>query len=203
MLLPQSFYQRPALDVAYDLVGAVLRCGDIALRITEVEAYEHTESASHCYRGKTERNAPLWGPPGYLYVYLCYGVHNLVNISTDNNGVGSGVLIRSASALEGISHVLERRNKSRITPDLLAGPGKVGQALNAQRTWSHTPVFTPNVLEVHRGTPAHSLRVGPRVGIGYATPEDQALPWRIADAQSRAVSHPNGLTIEGAQRHTP
>lgn len=193
MLLPPSFYARPALDVAYDLIGAIVRCNGVAVRITEVEAYEHTESASHCYRGKTKRNAPLWGPPGHLYVYLCYGIHNLVNISTDTDGVGSGVLLRSASALEGEDLLLERRGKTHHTDQLLAGPGNVGQGLNVDRTWSHTPVFTPGGFEIHRGTTPSTLRVGPRVGIGYATKAHQALPWRIAAPNTQAVTHAQTL----------
>lgn len=195
-ILPQSFYARSALEVAYDLIGAIIVHGPVTLQITEVEAYDHNDSASHCYRGKTERNAPLWGPPGHAYIYLCYGIHNLVNISTDREGVGSGVLIRSALALEGERLVLERRNQRKNTPELLAGPGKVGQALGTTRADSHTPYYTPGGLEIRRGVSVDKLRVGPRVGIGFATPEDQALPWRIADATTRAVSHPETLTLD-------
>jgi len=193
MLLPQSFYNRDALDVAYDLIGAIIRYNDVALRITEVEAYHHNDSASHCFRGKTERNAPLWGPPGHAYIYLCYGVHNMVNISVDREGVGAGVLIRSASILEGEELILQRRKKDRVTPELLAGPGKVGQALSVTRAASHISFYTTGALEIHQGEPVKRFCVGPRIGIGYATPEDQALPWRIADAESKAVSHSRAL----------
>jgi DNA-3-methyladenine glycosylase len=79
--LARAFYARDALTVARALLGKQLRRGRVVLRITEVEAYRHPDdSASHCRMGKTPRNAPMWGPPGHAYVYLCYGIHQLLNL---------------------------------------------------------------------------------------------------------------------------
>src|SRR6476646_9919401 len=95
-ILPQSFYARDALLVAEALLGMHLQRDGIVLRITEVEAYRHpNDSASHCRMGRTARNAPMWGPPGHAYVYLCYGIHCLLNLVTGQEGEGAAVLIRA------------------------------------------------------------------------------------------------------------
>src|SRR5689334_13275606 len=77
-ILPQSFYARDALVVARELLGKLIRRDGVVLRISEVEAYRPNDSASHCRMGRTGRNAPMWGPPGHAYVYLCYGIHNML-----------------------------------------------------------------------------------------------------------------------------
>src|SRR5688572_26549600 len=102
-LLPQSFYARDALVVAEELLGQHIHCGGVVLRITEVEAYRHPDdSASHCRMGRTPRNAPMWGPPGHAYVYLCYGIHSMLNFVTDREGEGAAVLIRSCEPVRGL-----------------------------------------------------------------------------------------------------
>jgi DNA-3-methyladenine glycosylase len=95
--LPQSFYARECLEVACDLIGKQLVHGPVRLRITEVEAYRHGgDTANHCRFGRTARNAPMWGPPGHAYVYLCYGIHQMLNLVTDEDGRGAAVLVRAA-----------------------------------------------------------------------------------------------------------
>jgi DNA-3-methyladenine glycosylase len=167
----------------------------VAVRITEVEAYRSGDTASHCRFGRTDRNAPMWGPPGRAYVYTCYGIHAMLNLVTDPEGVGAAVLIRSCEAIAGHDRIRARRG-GRDGPDLLAGPGKVGAALALDPSWSHHPLFESGGLELRTGRPAARLRVGPRVGIGYASPEDVAAPWRVADADSAAVSHRRTLAPE-------
>src|SRR5690606_14899712 len=108
-LLPQAFYRRDALTVAHDLIGTLLVRDEVVLRVTEVEAYRVGDTASHCRAGKTARNAPMWGPPGRAYIYLCYGLHQMLNLVTDEDGVGAAVLVRAAELVSGEATVLERR----------------------------------------------------------------------------------------------
>ncbi len=187
--LPAAFYARDALVVAYDLVGAVLVHGPVALRITEVEAYRVDDSASHCRAGKTARNAPMWGPPGRAYMYLCYGIHQMLNIVTDAEGLGSAVLVRAAEIVTGEAEIVARRSWMKpVGPALLAGPGRVAQALGLDASFNHHALYEGGGLELRAANDRPELAVGPRVGIDFATPEDRAAPWRIADARSRWVS---------------
>ena len=128
-VLPVSFYLRTALEVAPELLGKVLIHGPVALEILETEAYLPDDSACHAYKGKTERNAPMFGPPGRAYVYLCYGMHNLFNVVVDKEGVAAAVLIRACRVLVG-EDIVRNRRKGKLD---LIGPGKVGQALKLTR----------------------------------------------------------------------
>jgi DNA-3-methyladenine glycosylase len=174
-LLSPSFFAPSAADVAPALLGCVLEADGVALRIVETEAYRQDDTACHAHRGRTPRTEPLFGPPGHAYVYLCYGIHRLVNIVCEPAGVAGGVLIRGATVLEGQRTVRARRG-GRMD---LIGPGKVGQALGAELAWTGAPIG--RALRVVSGGPAagESVRAGPRVGIAYASPADQALPWRF------------------------
>ncbi len=193
-LLPQAFYARDALDVARDLLGRRLRLGDIVLRITETEAYRWPgDTANHCRAGRTARNAPMWGPPGHAYVYVCYGIHPMLNLVTGPEGDGAAVLVRACEPLAGLDLVRQRR-RGLDGPALLDGPGKVGAALALDTTWSHHPLFEPGGLEVLDGPTPPAILAGPRVGIGYASPEDQAAPWRLAAADTRWVGHRKRLS---------
>jgi DNA-3-methyladenine glycosylase len=128
-LLSRQFYARDALEVARDLLGQEIWHGDVGLRITEVEAYRYPDdTANHCRAGFTTRNAPMWGPPGHAYVYLCYGLHQMLNLVTNRDGEGAAVLIRSCEPIAG-HRTIRRRRGGKEGPVLLTGPGKVGQAL--------------------------------------------------------------------------
>ena len=187
------FYARDALEVARELLGCHLRRGAVTLRITEVEAYRWPgDTANHCRAGRTARNAPMWGPPGHAYVYLCYGVHHLLNLVTNADGQGAAVLIRACEPIEGLQTVAERRGGKR-GPVLLTGPGKVGAALGLDTSWSHHPVYEPGGLEVWWAPPPAEILVGPRVGIDYADPRDVAAPWRLAAGGTRWVTVPSQL----------
>jgi len=188
-LLTPSFFDRDALDVASDLIGVHLHHGPVILRITETEAYRWPDdSANHCHRGRTPRNAAMWGPPGHAYLYLCYGIHHMLNLVTGPDGTGAAVLIRAAEPIEGLELVRSRRG-GREGPVLLTGPGKLGAALGLDLGFDHHPVTEPGGLEVREGTPPARLAFGPRVGIDYAEPRHVEAPWRVADADSRWVSH--------------
>ena len=188
MLLPPSFYARDTLAVARDLLGQRIVHGDVVLRITEVEAYRPGDSANHCRAGRTARNAAMWGPPGRAYVYLCYGIHHLLNLVTEADGVGAAVLIRAAEPLEGLQTVRARRG-GKSGPVLLTGPGKVGAALGLDTSWSHHPVTESGGLEVHAGEGPETVLAGPRVGVDYAEPRHRDAPWRLASGGSPWVSH--------------
>jgi len=139
IILEDDFFARPADEVAQDLIGKILwRRGVGGGRLTEVEAYlPYEDPACHAYRGLTERNWPMFGPPGRIYVYLSYGLHVLLNLVCDREGVGAAVLIRSFEPLGSIEML--RRNRMRgasrgseLIPAhrLTVGPGCVGQALD-------------------------------------------------------------------------
>jgi DNA-3-methyladenine glycosylase len=187
-VLPQSFYSRDSLVVAEALLGKLIQHEDVVLRITEVEAYRHPDdSASHCRFGRTTRNEPMWGPAGHAYVYLCYGMHNMLNIVTNIRDEGAAVLIRSCEPVSGAELIAARRGGIR-GPALLTGPGKVGSALGLDRTFSGRPLFQRRGLRILDGEPPASILVGPRVGIGYATSEHQSALWRFASAGTNYVT---------------
>jgi DNA-3-methyladenine glycosylase len=159
--------------VARDLVGAVIARGPVRLRITEVEAYRGDDSACHAFRGRTPRNAPLWGPPGHAYVYLCYGLHHLLNFVTEAEGTAGAVLVRGG-IVEAGHDVVRARRGGRLDCD---GPGKVGQALALDVSWSGAPLG--GELRVLAGAPVAAPRATRRIGIDYALPADRERQWRF------------------------
>jgi DNA-3-methyladenine glycosylase len=170
------------------LLGCLLVREEVTLRITEVEAYGGPEdSASHARHGCTGRNAPMWGPPGRAYLYFCYGMHWMLNVVAGPEGRASAVLIRGAEVLTGLERVLVRRKASKNSPLLCAGPGKVAQALGLGKAFDGHDLLAPGGLELREGTPPAGVLAGGRLGIGFATAEDQARPWRFADATSGAL----------------
>lgn len=180
--------------MARALLGMELCRGPVALRITEVEAYGGAEdTACHARHGKTQRNAAMWGPGGRAYVYLCYGLHQMLNVVTGDERVGAAVLIRACAPVAGLDIVRARRG-GREGPTLLAGPGRVGQALALDPSWSHHPLFEPGGLTLRRGRPPEAVVAGARVGVDYAEPRDRDAAWRFAEAGSAWVSHRRGLT---------
>jgi DNA-3-methyladenine glycosylase len=188
LLLPRDFYLRSVEVVARDLLGRHLRLGPVTLRITEVEAYGGPEdSASHARSGRTARNAPMWEPGGLAYVYFCYGMHHMLNVVSGPADRAEAVLVRSCEIVEGLEVVLERR-KAPAGPALLAGPGKVAQALAVDRAWTGHPFHEAGGLELLYGDPPEAILRGPRVGIDFAKEEDRERPWRFACAESRWVS---------------
>ncbi len=163
------------------------------MRITEVEAYRWPgDTASHGRHGRTERNAALWGPPGTVYIYLCYGVHHLLNLVTGADGEAAAVLVRACEPLAGLV-TIRRRRGGRSGPVLLNGPGKVGAALGLDLGWNGHAVYSPGGLEVHAGTPPNGVLRGPRIGVDYARTADRAAPWRLAVGESAWVGYRSRL----------
>jgi DNA-3-methyladenine glycosylase len=173
------------VDVARDLVGCTIRHGEAAGVIVETEAYHESEPACHAYIGRTARTAPLFARPGIAYVYFSYGMHALLNVVCEREGIGAAVLIRALEPTDGIELMRERRGLVRAE-DLCSGPGKLTSALGVDLELNTTDLFEgPIRLGPPPGRRPEVL-VGTRIGITKA-PD---LPWRFCAAGSRHVSRP-------------
>lgn len=193
-----TFFARPTVEVARGLLGATLRHGDVAVRVTEVEAYlGPTDSACHTSKGRTARNAAMWGPPGRAYVYRCYGLHFLLNVVSDVEGTGAAVLVRAGEVLAGHDVVASRRGGRRGS-DAADGPGKLAAALALDLSFNHHPLYGDAGLRLVPGPPPAGVLVGPRIGVDYAAPADRDAPLRFAVADSPAVSYRRLLTREAS-----
>ena len=190
-LIPGPFYLRAVDRVARELLGCCLVREGVALRITEVEAYGGPEdSASHGRHGRTARNAPMWEEGGRAYLYLCYGLHRMLNVVTGPSGACGAILIRACEPLLGLEGILQRRHMTRVAPPLLAGPGRVAQALGLDLSFSGHPLFEAGGLELREGATPPRILAGPRVGVDFAQAGDRQRKWRFALADSPWVSAP-------------
>ena len=181
--LPRDFYARPSVSVAPDLLGCLLiREIDnqrLMGRIVEVEAYLGEEdAASHAFRGPTQRNRSMFGPPGHAYVYIIYGIHTCLNIVTGRAGKGEAVLIRALEPLSGIE-VMQRHRGDKPLRQLTNGPGKICQALAIDKSLDGHDLCAGQGLWLEAGEPPdETLCAGPRVGVRG---DDRALTraWRF------------------------
>ncbi|MDX3109762.1 DNA-3-methyladenine glycosylase [Nonomuraea angiospora] len=158
--LPRGFFDRPSHEVAPDLLGRVLVHGPVAVRLTEVEAYggPGEDPAAHTYRGKTPRNAVMFGPPGHLYVYFTYGMHFCANLVCLPEGFGSAVLLRAGEVVAGIDEARARRTSpgaARTSPG--TGPASSGDG----RTSTGTGPTGPGRAASGRVIPDRDLARGP------------------------------------------
>ena len=159
MKLSYDFYHRPCLQVAHDLVGKVLVCGDQKLRISETEAYiGESDTACHAHKGKTKRTEVMYMKAGTIYIYLCYGVHWLLNIVTGEEEQPEAVLIRACIDAE--------------------GPGKLTKKLGITGELNRQSICGNDLYIIDDGFSCE-LTTDKRVGIGYASQEDQDRPWRF------------------------
>ncbi len=178
MTLSAAFYARPTLDVTRDLLGKVLAHdtdeGRTAGMIVEVEAYiGEDDPACHAFPGPTQRNAPLYGPPGHAYVYLNYGLHHLVNAVTEPEGSPAAVLIRALAPLDGIPLMQERRGRMRWrrgkppVPEmhLCRGPGNLTAALGIDLACNLLPLYTGALTIEDWGMTPGEITWSPRIGI--------------------------------------
>ena len=173
----------PVLDVAPRLLGAELRHGEVTLRLTEVEAYDGANDAgSHAYRGRTPRNAVMFGPPGFLYCYFTYGMHVCCNVVTGVEGVASAVLLRAGEVTEGIE-VARSRRPGTSDRDLARGPARLCRALGIGLADNGTDLAT-GAITLEPGEPAPEVATGPRVGLRG----DPDRPWRYWVPGERTVS---------------
>lgn len=182
--LNPAFFSRSVHEVAPDLIGVVLTVNGVGGRIVEVEAYHHTEPAAHSFRGLTPRNAVMFGPPGYLYVYRSYGIHWCMNFVCEPEGMAAAVLIRALEPTKGIETMRRRRGMDDLR-SLCSGPGKVCAALAITREHNGLALDAPPfTLQARKDMPR--LAIGARIGITKAAD----LPWRYGDADSKFVSKP-------------
>lgn len=188
--LPRRFFARPSTAVAPDLLGRVLvrvlpDGTRVSVRLVEVEAYGPDDPASHAYRGRTARNAVMFGPPGHLYVYFTYGMHFCANVVTGSPGVGSAVLLRAAEPLEGLE--VMATNRGVDAPRLLcSGPGRLTQALGLDRSDDGADLVRGSELHLRAGQPVEIRRISrtTRVGVRVGTRER----WRYVELGSPFVS---------------
>jgi DNA-3-methyladenine glycosylase len=175
-------FARSVHEVAPELIGATLFVDGVGGRVVEVEAYDQEDLASHGHRGRTPRNASMFGPPGHAYVYRSYGIHWCLNLVCDGEGVPSAALVRALEPTHGLD--LMRKRRGLDDPRLLAsGPGRLCQALGITREHDGLSLDRPPFELRERAAPVEVL-AGARVGITRAT----ELPWRYAEAGSRFLS---------------
>jgi DNA-3-methyladenine glycosylase len=193
--LPRSFYARPTLDVLDDLLGKVLvhetRGRRTAGVIVEAEAYiGESDPACHAAPGPTRRNAPLYGPPGYAYVYLNYGLHYLVNVVTEEAAHPAAILIRALEPVEGVETMRRRRMRLRGSPapiadhDLCRGPGNLTVAMGITLRQNTYDLVTSPLRIEDRGRRGDALVSSARIGIRVGTDK----LWRRHVPGSRCVS---------------
>jgi len=180
--LTRSFFKRSVHEVAPDLIGAVLLVDGVGGRLVEVEAYHHTDPAAHSFRGPTERNSVMFGPPGYAYIYRSYGIHWCLNFVCGDEGEASAVLIRALEPTHGLDAMRDRRGVDDVRL-LWAGPGRLCQALGVTREHDGLPLDRPPFELMPARAPVELVR-GPRIGITKAVEQ----PWRYGLAGSRFVS---------------
>lgn len=164
----------PVLEVAPTLLGAVIRRGPVAVRLSEVEAYAGPDDpGSHAYRGQTPRNSVMFGPAGHLYCYFTYGMHVCANVTVGPEGHASAVLLRAGEVVEGIAEARSRR-PGASDRDLARGPARLCRALGLELTDNGTDLSRGPVT-LTLGPPPAAHETGPRVGLRLAPDR----PWRF------------------------
>jgi DNA-3-methyladenine glycosylase len=181
-VIRREFFARSVHDVAPDLIGTTFLCDGVGGTIVEVEAYDHEDPAAHGYRGRTERNASMFGPAGHAYVYRSYGVHWCVNFVCEEEGSASAVLIRALEPTHGLDVMRVRRGVDEPRA-LCSGPGKLCQALAIEREHDGLALDEPPFQLVPRQSAVTVVRSA-RIGITRAAER----PWRYGLAGSRYVS---------------
>ncbi|WP_037075480.1 DNA-3-methyladenine glycosylase [Pseudonocardia spinosispora] len=187
------------VDAAHRLLGCTVVSdtddGPVAVRLVEVEAYRGADDpASHCYRGRTPRNAVMWGPAGYLYVYFVYGMHFCANVVCLTDGVAGAVLLRAGEVTSDLGLAHSRRPTAKRASELARGPARLASLLGLGREHNGADLTDPNSpvrLLAGPPLPPEQFRSGPRVGVAAAAD----IPWRFWVDGSPAVSQyrPGGL----------
>jgi DNA-3-methyladenine glycosylase len=180
----RPFFARSVHEIAPELIGAMLLVDGVGGRIAEVEAYHHTDPAAHSYRGPTARNAVMFGPPGFAYVYRSYGIHWCLNFVCEPAGSASAVLIRAVEPLEGLAKMRRRRGLSEERL-LCSGPGRLAQAMAI--THAHNGLALDRLpFELYAREDTPEVVAGVRIGITKAA----ELPWRYGLKDSPFLSKP-------------
>ena len=183
-LLRRNFFARSVHEVAPELIGATLLFNGVGGPIVEVEAYHETDPAAHSFNGRTARNAVMFGPPGYAYVYRSYGIHWCLNFVCEPEGSASAVLVRALAPEHGLAAMRRRRG---VTDErlLCSGPGRLCQALGITDKQYGLALDVPP-FEIRARPDDVAVAVGPRIGITRAVDH----PWRYGLKGSRFVSKP-------------
>jgi DNA-3-methyladenine glycosylase len=183
-LLRKAFFNRSVHEVAPDLIGTTLLVDGVGGTIVEVEAYHHTEPAAHSYRGPTARNAVMFGPAGFAYVYRSYGIHWCVNFVCEKAGSASAVLIRALEPTHGIA-AMRRRRHLHDERSLCSGPGKLTEALGITHAHNGLALDAPPIALYARNARPEVV-AGVRIGLTKAVD----LPWRYGLKGSKFLSKP-------------
>jgi DNA-3-methyladenine glycosylase len=192
---PLALLERPSIEVAPLLLGAVLHGRGVSVRITEVEAYlGELDPGSHAFRGRTRRNAVMYGPPGHLYVYFTYGMHTCANVVCSPEGTATAVLLRAGEIVEGLELARGRRTTTRSDADLARGPARLTVALGIALSDDGDDLATGPITLEPAARPAPEVATGPRTGVSGAGGTD-AYPWRFWI--------PGDPTVSPYKRHTP
>lgn len=194
--LPRTFYERDdVVQISRDIIGKVL-CTKVdgvftSGMIVESEAYHgRIDQACHAYPNvKTPRTSIMYGPPGFAYVYLCYGIHHLFNIVTNKEGFADAILIRAIQPIDGIETMMERRGKSKLHPSVGNGPGILSQALGITTQLYGSDLLGNTIWIEERDTDIREsdIAASSRIGVAYAG-EDANLPWRFTLKNSKWLS---------------
>jgi len=183
-LLKREFFARSVHKVAPDLIGATLLFRGVGGVIVEAEAYHHTDPAAHSFRGCTERNAVMFGPPGYAYVYRSYGIHWCLNFVCEREGSAAAVLIRALAPTHGLAAMRRRRGVANERL-LCTGPGRLCQALGITDAQYGLALDAPP-FEIRARAQDVDVAIGPRIGLTKAVEQ----PWRYGLKGSRFLSKP-------------
>lgn len=183
--LPRAFYLQPTREVARALLGCLLvhRTPQATLvgRLVETEAYlADGDLGCHAARGRTQRNDPMFGPPGAIYVYQIYGMHLCVNLVTQPQGVPEAVLLRAAQPLAGLEEMRRRRGRQALQ-DLCSGPAKLVQAFGVGREHNREAITRGPLFVAAAPEPPDEVIVTTRVGLGHGCGEELMLRYLIAD----------------------
>jgi DNA-3-methyladenine glycosylase len=182
--LRKSFFARSVHKVAPDLIGATFLVNGVGGIIVEVEAYDQTDPAAHSFRGPTPRNAVMFGPPGYTYVYLSYGLNWCVNFVCQAAGSAAGVLLRAIEPTHGLAAMRRRRGVTDAKA-LCSGPGKLVEALAITKALSELPIDR-SPIALHARSGGAEIATGVRIGLTKAVD----LPWRYGLKGSKYLSKP-------------
>jgi len=190
--LDRSFYERPTLQVASDLIGKVLvrrlNGRNLAGKIIETEAYVGPHDlACHASKGKTPRTSVMFGPPGVSYVYMIYGFYFCLNAVTEAEGFPAAVLIRAVEPLENIRVMRKLRHNPRREIDIASGPGKLCMAMAIDKGLNEANLSGRTLWVEDRNIEIEKIDTGPRIGVDYAG-EYKDKPWRFHESGNPHVS---------------
>jgi DNA-3-methyladenine glycosylase len=194
-ILPREFYRQPdVVEIARQLLGKVLFTsfdGQLtAGKIVETEAYDgRNDKACHAFLKRTKRTEIMYGDGGYAYIYLCYGIHHLFNIVTNEKSLADAILVRAIEPIEGLETMMKRRGMDEPKTNLTAGPGMLSQAMGIKKDLSGSDLVNGPIwiAEDKTHNSPVTIEADRRVGVNYAG-EDALLPWRFYEKDNRWIS---------------